>query len=56
MHQNIKCDICGKCPIEGIRYKCLECNDFDLCENCESVHGHQHPLFKFKKAFEQFKN
>ncbi len=55
-HYGIKCNICGICPIVGIRYKCLECNDYDLCENCEESMGHEHPLLKLKKVFQQFKN
>ena len=36
-------------PIEGVRYKCAECQDYDLCENCEAnnVHGH-HVFLKVK--------
>ena len=55
-HDNIKCNICGVCPIVGIRYKCFECYDYDLCENCEESIGHEHPLLKLKKVFQQFKN
>ena len=36
-------------PIKGIRYHCLECNDFDLCEKCEEMINHNHPLYKIKK-------
>lgn len=34
VHKNIYCDLCDK-SVEGIRFKCLECYDFDLCEICE---------------------
>ncbi|EKM57408.1 uncharacterized protein PHACADRAFT_91720, partial [Phanerochaete carnosa HHB-10118-sp] len=35
-HQGITCRGCEK-PIFGVRHKCIECTDFDLCQDCISV-------------------
>lgn len=50
-HVGIQCDGCGKNPIEGIRYKCNVCDDFDYCENCEDENGesHGHAFIKMRK-------
>ncbi|KAI0363146.1 hypothetical protein BV20DRAFT_975992 [Pilatotrama ljubarskyi] len=34
VHDGVRCDYCNKRNIKGIRYKCLECPDYDLCEAC----------------------
>jgi len=41
------CDHCEQ-QIHGIRYKCVNCNDFDLCDRCESLrpHDHEHLFLK----------
>ena len=44
-----KCDGCGIFPIIGgvKRYKCIECEDFDLCENCiltDNIHPEHHEM------------
>jgi hypothetical protein len=31
VHNHITCDECGQRNIEGVRYKCAVCADFDLC-------------------------
>ena len=49
VHNNIICDGCNEGPIIGIRYKCTVCYDFDLCENCEEILDHQHPLVKIRQ-------
>merc|ERR1712000_226592 len=35
---NALCDRCEN-AITGIRYKCLHCNDYDLCSACEEIQG-----------------
>jgi hypothetical protein len=44
------CHVCDN-VIVGIRYKCFECVDYDLCEKCEQVpdvHPASHMLLKVK--------
>jgi hypothetical protein len=45
VHRGITCDGCGRNPIEGIRYKCMNCADFDLCDTCERAGVHDHHVF-----------
>ncbi|KAI0778720.1 hypothetical protein BD413DRAFT_116175 [Trametes elegans] len=40
-HLNITCDGCRKSPIAGIRHKCLDCEDYDLCSNCFTSPEHR---------------
>jgi len=40
IHHGITCDSCEKTPIEGYRYKCVVCDDFDLCGKCEAAGRH----------------
>ena len=57
IHQNYECNICNVYPIKGIRYHCLECKDFDICEKCENLTNHNHPLYKIKNdKLYKFKN
>ena len=41
VHQGVTCDQCGESPLTGIRYKCLNCPDYDLCMKCETSHPHE---------------
>jgi hypothetical protein len=60
VHKNSKCSKCGKSPIEGIRYICMQCLTFQLCQSCENKFGkqHGHQLLKLRRAddFDKFKN
>ena len=47
-HKGITCDGCGWQDIEGIRYKCAVCADFDFCEKCEGSTEHAHPFLKIR--------
>nr|XP_018900570.1 PREDICTED: sequestosome-1 isoform X2 [Bemisia tabaci] len=38
-HANVVCDHCAG-PVQGYRYKCIQCPDFDLCANCEMRGAH----------------
>ena len=55
VHEKIKWNICNAENILGIRYLCIECEDFNICSNCERVVIHDHPLLKFKTP-EEFIN
>lgn len=45
-HFNIYCDNCQKREFIGKRYKCMECWNFDLCEICEGITSHPHPMVR----------
>ncbi|UJR24054.1 hypothetical protein I4U23_027022 [Adineta vaga] len=49
-HVGVICDACNRSPIIGVRYKCLECFDYDLCESCadrQLIHTH-HVMAKIR--------
>ena len=41
-HHGTMCDTCRLQPIFGIRWKCAECHNYDLCSAC--YHGDKHHL------------
>merc|ERR1712159_103081 len=47
-HRNVVCHHC-KNEIVGPRYKCGNCNDYDLCEKCEAIEGLHPPSHVFVK-------
>lgn len=44
VHNNVRCDGCKVYPVVGLRLRCLECKDFDYCENCfmKNRQSHNH--------------
>lgn len=50
IHRGVTCNGCGINPIRGIRYRCSNCVDFDLCEHCEAAESHPktHLFFKVR--------
>ncbi|GAB1597400.1 sequestosome-1-like [Argonauta hians] len=43
-HPGIMCNKCGK-QVQGNRYKCLICQDYELCEDCENLRVHLEHAF-----------
>eukprot|EP00762_Andalucia_godoyi_P002409 ANDGO_02828.mRNA.1 putative E3 ubiquitin-protein ligase HERC2 len=46
VHTGVRCDHCGTKPIRGVRYRCENCHEFNLCERCaqnpDANHDRQH--------------
>ena len=50
IHKGIVCNMCGIENIKGIRYKCAQCSNFNLCNNCEKEYNHDinHIMIKIR--------
>lgn len=48
IHENISCNNCGAVNIQGPRFKCSVCSNFDFCESCEKSTPHEHPFIKIR--------
>lgn len=50
IHRGVTCDGCHTMPIHGIRYRCANCLDYDLCESCEAqeLHIKTHIFYKIR--------
>ncbi|CAI2369303.1 unnamed protein product [Moneuplotes crassus] len=47
IHEEYYCNGCDQFPLQGPRFKCIVCEDLDLCLKCSrSCHQH-HPMIKF---------
>ncbi|XP_012946086.1 E3 ubiquitin-protein ligase MIB2 [Aplysia californica] len=51
-HQNIICDSCKTQGVQGMRWKCTKCHDFDLCTLCymQDEHDPNHSFMRFDTA------
>jgi len=51
-HVGSVCAVCGLSPIEGVRFRCMVCVGFDMCEACESKGSHpaEHATMKFRST------
>lgn len=56
-HKGITCDACNK-HVYGVRHKCVECADFDLCQDCvssvsaRSQHEMKHHFFPIESIWD----
>lgn len=48
MSHDIKCQLCKTKPIVGLRYRCLKCFKFNICQNCfllgRHIYEHLNPI------------
>ncbi|OJT04449.1 Protein NBR1 -like protein [Trametes pubescens] len=67
VHKGISCDGCDKKNISGVRHKCLQCRDYDLCDACvadpqkRQLHTADHVFFPIvspgkKEAYDEARN
>jgi hypothetical protein len=42
----VSCSNCKITPIIGKRFSCMVCPDLDLCEKCEGLSEHKHPMVR----------
>ncbi|CAH1268469.1 HERC2 [Branchiostoma lanceolatum] len=46
-HPGVTCDGCQMFPVNGPRFQCKTCDDFDYCENCfKTKKHHRHPFVR----------
>ena len=48
VHHGVTCDNCDTNNIQGTRFKCMECEDYDLCATCKSLNT-IHTEHKFRE-------
>ncbi|KAI4284363.1 MAG: hypothetical protein L6R38_001469 [Xanthoria sp. 2 TBL-2021] len=50
VHRGVNCNSCNAMPICGIRWRCSNCPDYDLCEQCDSmqIHDKTHIFYRVR--------
>jgi Ca2+-binding EF-hand superfamily protein len=50
IHRGVTCNSCDIKPIRGVRWRCSNCADYDLCSDCHSVgiHPRTHIFYEVK--------
>ena len=52
-----RCDGCHLSPIRGSRFRCLECEDYDLCADCRAANCHpQHEMVSEENSLKVVEN
>ncbi|KAI0220924.1 E3 ubiquitin-protein ligase MIB2 [Lamellibrachia satsuma] len=51
-HPNTVCSGCKKKGLQGLRWKCAKCRDYDLCQRCymADIHDVQHTFLRFDSS------
>lgn len=51
-HPSITCDACGQTDIIGMRWKCAECDHFNLCSPCyfSDCHDCSHQFYRYETS------
>ncbi|KAG0100398.1 hypothetical protein BGZ93_001862, partial [Podila epicladia] len=47
IHKNVYCDLCLN-TVRGIRWKCTDCDNYDLCQSCHGLAPVKHPNHTFR--------
>ncbi|KAG0031517.1 hypothetical protein BGZ81_001065 [Podila clonocystis] len=47
IHKNVYCDLCLN-TVRGVRWKCTDCDNYDLCQSCHGLAPAKHPNHTFR--------
>lgn len=53
LNKLIICKICKEKSFIGKRFKCLICENFNTCENCEKKNQHLHPMIRLTENYDE---
>ena len=62
LHANVFCNKCQNGNFFGLRYICAECNNYNLCQNCEKlffrkqIHNRNHVLIQVNSPLDEDNN